>query len=148
VSTALEFSNAESAQLGIPLPAGTIRVYRKDGEQLEFVGEDKIEHTPRNERVRLSLGNAFDLVGERKRTAFDVNQAARTMDESFEIRLRNRGEVPVEIRAVEHLVRSASWTVSTKTMDFKPVDSHTIEFPAAVPAEGEITIRYAVRYTW
>ncbi len=148
VSTALEFTNAESAQLGIPLPAGTIRVYRKDGEQLEFVGEDRIEHTPRNERVRLKLGNAFDLVGERKRTAFDINQAARTMDESFEIRLRNQGKVQTEILAVEHLVRSASWTVPTKTQDFKQLDSHTIEFRTAVPAEGETTIRYSVRYTW
>ena len=112
VATSLEFTNAEASHMGVPLPAGQIRVYRKDGAQLEFVGEDSIPHTPRNEVVRLNLGNAFDLSGDRVRTDFSVDQTNRTMEERFEIRLNNRGKKPVEIDVVEHLVRAANWIVS------------------------------------
>ncbi len=148
VESVLEFTNSEAAALGIPLPAGVLRVYRKDGEQLEFVGEDQLGHTPRNETVRIRLGNAFDLVGERKRTNFDVDQAQHTMDESFEIRLRNQGKSPVQIRAVEHLVRTAKWTMSSKSMECLPLDSHTVEFLVPVAAESEAVVTYTVHYTW
>ena len=86
-----EFKNAETNQLGIALPAGKLRFYRRDDDgQLQFVGENTIDHTPRNETVRVTTGNAFDLVGERKQTNFHVDTADKWMDESFEIKLRNR----------------------------------------------------------
>jgi len=148
VSTALEFTNSEASSLGIPLPEGSVRVYRKDGEQLEFVGEDHIGHTPKNEKVTLTLGNAFDLVGERKRTNFQLDTSRRVMDESFEIKLRNQGKNMVEIRVVEHLTRAANWTVSAKSMNFDALNSHTIQFNAKVPSEGETIVTYTVHYTW
>jgi hypothetical protein len=148
VATALEFTNSEEAHLGIPLPGGTIRVYRKDGAQLEFVGEDSIEHIPRNEVVRLNLGNAFDLVGEHKRTTFQSDTVRKTMDESFEIRLRNQGQGPVEIKVVEHLVRSETWSITAKSHEFEPLNSHSMEFKVAVPAGGETLVTYTVHYTW
>jgi hypothetical protein len=148
VTTALEFTNSEASRLGIPLPGGNIRVYRKDGAQLEFVGEDTIQHTPRNELVRLNLGNAFDLTGDRKRTDFSVDQSRRSMEERFEIRLHNRGKKPVEIRVVEHLARAANWTVTAKSHEFRKLDSHTIEFSVPVIPERETTATYSVRYTW
>src|SRR5205807_70831 len=86
-----EFANAETNQLGIALPKGKLRFYRRDADgQLQFVGENEIDHTPRNETVRVTTGNAFDLVGERKQVNFHVDTRAHTMDESFEIKLRNR----------------------------------------------------------
>ena len=86
-----EFKNAETNQLGIALPAGKLRFYRRDDDgQLQFVGENTIDHTPRNETVRVTTGNAFDLVGERKQTDFHVDTADKWMDETFEIKLRNR----------------------------------------------------------
>ncbi|MEI9863451.1 MAG: hypothetical protein WDN00_02635 [Limisphaerales bacterium] len=101
-----EFKNAETNQLGIALPAGKLRFYRRDdGGQLQFVGENTIDHTPRNETVRVTTGNAFDLVGERKQTNFRVDTSEKWVDETFEIKLRNRKKEPVEIRVVEHLYR-------------------------------------------
>jgi hypothetical protein len=148
VATALEFTNSEAARLGIPLPGGNVRVYRKDGAQLEFVGEDTIEHTPRNEVVRLNLGNAFDLTGDRKRTDFSVDQANRSMEERFEVRLNNRGKKPAEIRVVEHLVRAANWSVREKSHEFRKLDSNTIEFTVLVAPDGDSALTYTVHYTW
>ncbi|MEI6872138.1 MAG: hypothetical protein WCL08_07640 [Verrucomicrobiota bacterium] len=148
VESRLEFMNSEAAKLGIALPAGLLRVYRKNGEQLEFVGEDRLDHTPRNERVQVKLGNAFDLVGERKRTAFQLDNARKMMDESFEIKLRNQAKTPVEIRVVEHLVRSAAWKLTQKSREFRTLDSHTIECLVPVAAESESVWTYTVHYTW
>lgn len=148
IESLLEFSNNEASKLGFPMPGGKIRVYRKDGEQLEFLGEDRISHTPRNETVRMRLGSAFDLLGERVRTEFNVDQARRTMDEAFEVRLKNRTHLPVEIRVVEHLSRHSAWTLTRKSAEFRKKDSHTIEFDVPVAADSEITLTYGVRYTW
>ena len=85
-----EFVNAETNHLGIALPKGKLRFYRRDADgQLQFVGENEIDHTPRNETVRVTTGNAFDLVGERKQTSFRVDTGDKWIDESFEIKLRN-----------------------------------------------------------
>jgi hypothetical protein len=148
IESSLEFTNTETSSLGKPLPAGTLRVYRKDGEQLEFVGEDRLDHTPAQEKVRLKLGNAFDLVGERKRTDFQVDQARRTMDESFEIKLRNQGKKPVEIQAVEHLVRTTRWNLTAKTLEPRQIDSHTLEFTVPVAPRSEAVVKYTVHYSW
>lgn len=148
IESLLEFSNNEASKLGFAMPSGKMRVYRKDGDQLEFVGEDQVNHTPRNETVRLRLGNAFDLLGERVRTEFNVDQARRTMDEAFEVRLKNRSHLPVQIRVVEHLSRHSTWTVTRKSAEFRKKDSHTIEFEVPVAADSEITLTYGVRYTW
>lgn len=148
VATALEFTNSEASRLGMPLPGGNMRVYRKNGAQLEFVGEDTIQHTPRNEVVRLNLGNAFDLTGDRRRSDFSLDQSRRSMEERFEIRLNNRGKKPVEIRVVEHLVRAANWTVTAKSHEFRKLDSHTIEFNVPVSPDREAAVTYSVHYTW
>ena len=91
ISVMREFKNADTNQLGIALPAGKLRFYRRDDDgQLQFVGENTIDHTPRNETVRVTTGNSFDLVGERKQTNFNVDRADKWIDETFEIKLRNR----------------------------------------------------------
>ncbi|MGD2095064.1 MAG: hypothetical protein PVH77_08675, partial [Phycisphaerales bacterium] len=102
-----EFENSEENNLGIPLPRGVVRFYRRDDDgQLEFTGENIIDHTPKDETVRVYTGNAFDLVGERKRTHYQIDTGADWLDEAFEIKLRNRKEKgSVEIRVVEHLYR-------------------------------------------
>src|SRR3984957_7197387 len=125
-----EFVNAETNHLGIALPAGKLRFYRRDDDgQLQFVGENTIDHTPRNETIRVTTGNAFDLVGERKQTDFHVDTGDKTMDESFEIKLRNRKkDAPVTIRVVEHLYRWNNWQITAKSNDFVKKDSQTIEF--------------------
>jgi hypothetical protein len=148
VASTLEFTNTEESKLGLPMPAGVLRVYRKDGDQMEFVGEDRIEHTPRREKVRVSLGNAFDLVGERKRVDFQIDQSRRMLDESFEIRLRNQSKNAVEIRVLEHFVRAANWSFVAQSQEFHQLDSHTAECVVPVAAEEESVLTYKVHYTW
>jgi hypothetical protein len=144
-----EFVNAETNHLGIALPKGKLRFYRRDADgQMEFVGEDQIDHTPRNETIRVTTGNAFDLVGERKQTNFRVDTSEKWMDESFEIKLRNRKKEPVEIRVVEHLYRWSSWDITQKSDDFKKTDSQTIEFRVPVKPDEERTLTYTVHYSW
>jgi hypothetical protein len=145
-----EFVNAETNQLGIALPAGKLRFYRRDADsQLQFVGENTIDHTPRNETVRVTTGNSFDLVGERKQTDFRVDTGDKWIDESFEIKLRNRKkDTPVEIRVVEHLYRWSNWEITKKSDDFVKRDSQTIEFRIPVKPDEERTVTYTVHYSW
>jgi hypothetical protein len=144
-----EFVNAESNHLGIALPAGKLRFYRSnDDKQLEFTGEDRIDHTPRNETVRVTTGNAFDLVGERKQTNFKLDTSEKWMDETFEIKLRNRKSEPVEIRVVEHLYRWNNWNVTLKSDEFVKKDAQTLEFRVAVQPDQEKVITYTVHYSW
>ena len=144
-----EFVNAETNHLGIALPKGKLRFYRRDADgQMEFVGEDMIDHTPRNETIRVTTGNAFDLVGERKQTNFRVDTSDKWLDETFEIKLRNRKKEPVEICVVEHLYRWSNWEITQKSDDFKKTDSQTIEFRMPVKPDEERTVTYTVHYSW
>jgi len=144
-----EFVNSETNHLGIALPAGKLRFYRRnDDGQLEFTGEDTIDHTPRNETIRVTTGNSFDLVGERKQTNFHVDTGDKWMDESFEIKLRNRKKEPVEIRVVEHLYRWNNWEITQKSDDFKKTDAQTIEFRVPLKPDEEKIMSYTVHYSW
>jgi hypothetical protein len=150
VTVMREFVNAETNQLGIALPAGKLRFYRRDADgQLQFVGENTIDHTPRNETVRVTTGNAFDLVGERKQKDFRVDTSEKWMNETFEIKLRNRKkDAAVEFRVVEHLYRWSNWQITAKSDDFTKKDAQTIEFRVPVKPDEEKTITYTVHYSW
>jgi hypothetical protein len=144
-----EFSNSETNHLGMPLPKGRVRFYRRnDDGQMEFTGENVIDHTPRNETVRVYTGNAFDLAGERRRTDYKIDINKHMLDESFEIKVRNHKKEPVEVRVVEHLYRWITWDVSAHSDQFKKTDSKTIEFPVTIAPDEEKTIAYTAHYTW
>jgi hypothetical protein len=144
-----EFVNADTNRLGVALPKGKLRFYRRgDDGQLEFTGENEIDHTPRNETIRVRTGNSFDLVGERKPTNFKTDRADKWMDETFEIKLRNRKKEPVEIRVVEHLYRWSNWDIAAKSDDFKKTDAQTIEFRVKVQPDEEKVVTYTVHYSW
>jgi hypothetical protein len=145
-----EFVNDETNHLGIALPAGKLRFYRRDTDgQLQFVGENTTDHTPRKETVRLTTGNAFDLVGERKQTDFHVDTGDKWMDETFEIKLRNRKKTDaVEICVVEHLYRWSNWEITAKSDSFTKKDTQTIEFRVPVKPDEEKKITYTVHYSW
>ena len=146
VAVRMEFENAKKNGLGMALPAGKVRVYKEDADKaLEFVGEDQIDHTPRDEKVRLYLGNAFDVVGERKRTDYR-EVSTRTHQESFEIEIRNHKDETIEITVVEHLF--GDWTIPEKSQEYVKKDSHTVEFPLTVAANGSAKVTYTVRTTW
>jgi len=144
-----EFKNSEKNHLGMPLPAGRIRFYTQDADgQMEFTGENTIEHTPKDETVRLYTGDSFDLVGERKRTDWRINEANHWADESFEIKVRNHKKDAAEIRVVEHLFRWLNWDITAKSQDFAKTDAQTIEFRVPLKADEEKTVTYTVHYTW
>jgi hypothetical protein len=144
-----EFVNSETNHLGIALPKGKLRFYRRDADgQMEFIGENEIDHTPRDETIRVTTGNAFDLVGERRQTDFKVNSNEHWADESIEIKLRNHKKVPVEIRVVEHLSRWNNWKITANSDDFVKKDSQTIEFQIPVKTDEEKTVTYTVHYSW
>ncbi len=148
VMVMLEFRNAEEDGLGVPLPKGKVRVYKEDVDgSTEFVGEDEIDHTPTDERVRLYLGDAFDIVGERKQTDFK-KLGDRALEESFEISVRNHKQEAVEVRVVEHLYRWSEWQIVEASDEYVKLDARTIEFRVNVPKDGEATITYTVRYRW
>lgn len=142
----LEFQNSKQNGLGIPLPAGVVRIYREDVDgSLEFIGEDAINHTAKDEMVRLYLGDAFDIVGERKlinRRKLDRNMR----EESWQIVLRNHKEEDVEVRVIERLY--GYWEIIEASDEYTKLDAYTVEFKVKVPADGEKKINYTVLYRW
>jgi hypothetical protein len=144
-----EFRNSDANHLGMPLPKGRVRFYRRnDDGQIEFTGENTIDHTPHDETVRLYTGNAFDLAGERRRSDYIVDSGKHTATESFEIKIRNHKKEPVEVRVVEHLYRAANWDVASSSAEYKKTDSRTIEFPVTIAPDEEKTITYTAHYSW
>jgi hypothetical protein len=150
VDVYLEFRNDKQYGLGVPLPAGRIRVSKLDAADgsLEFIGEDRIDHTPKDEQVRVKLGSAFDVVGERRQTDFSVDTKAQWMEEQIEVKLRNHKDQPVRVMVKENLYRWSNWKILTKTHEFVKEDARTVTFPVDVPQSGETLVRYRVRYTW
>lgn len=149
VGAYLEFDNKKANQLGVPLPAGRTRVNQasEDGT-LEFIGEDVIKHTPRNEAVRIKLGESFDIVGDRRQTGFTVDSTGKTIDETFEISVRNRKQTAATVVVREYLYRWSNWDITAKNHAFEKRDAQTIDFPLNIAADGETKLTYTVRYTW
>ena len=150
VGVFVTFKNDQKNRLGVPLPKGRIRAYKQDSadDSLEFVGEDLIDHTPRNETVRIKLGNSFDVVGERKVVDFKIDKARKTMSETIELQVRNQKDVIQNVVVREHLYRWRNWEMTERNLPFEKIDANTIEWRLAIAPEGEKTIRYTVRYTW
>lgn len=147
----LRFRNAAANGLGVPLPAGRLRVSKLDpaDQSLEFIGEDLIEHTARDERVEVKLGSAFDVVGERRQLDFRIDTRARWMEEDIEVRVRNqKPDQAVAVVVKEHLHRWSTWSVPQHSHEFSKEDARTIHFALRVAAKGEAVVRYTARYTW
>jgi len=144
-----EFNNSGDNRLGMPLPKGRLRFYRRDeGGQLEFTGENEIDHTPKDELIRLYTGNAFDLTGERRRVDYRLDSRGRSVDESFEMTVRNHKTTSAEVRIVEHLYRWSNWDIIRTSDPFNKVDSQTVAFTVQIPANGEKVVSYQVHYSW
>ena len=146
VGVFLEFDNREANALGMPLPAGVMRIYQEDSEgMLQFAGEDRIKHTPKDETVTLRMGNAFDVIGERVQT--DYRRIASNVHECrFEIILRNHKEEDIVVDIVEPM--PGDWEVIVSSMEFEKKDAHTAVFHVPVRSDGEATVTYRVRVTY
>jgi hypothetical protein len=150
VDVYLKFKNDEKQGLGMPLPAGRIRVSKLDPEDggLEFIGEDVIKHTPREEQVLIRLGQAFDVVGERKQTDFRFDAGRRRMDETIEIEVRNRKKEAVQVIVQERMYRWTNWEFVGSPPAHEKLDARTIHIPVNIEPNGTTTVKYTVRYTW
>jgi hypothetical protein len=145
-----EFANSIANHLGIPLPKGRVRFYRRDQDgQVEFTGENEIDHTPKDETVRVYTGNAFDISGERRQTKFQSQmQPGGWLDEAFEIKLRNHKKETATVRVVEHLFRWSTWTITQESATHRQTDSRTIEYDVTLQPDEERTLTYTAHYTW
>ena len=144
-----EFKNSEVNKLGMALPKGKVRFYTQDGDrQLEFVGENRIDHTPKDEVIRVLTGNSFDLVGEHRMTNNTEDGANRLATQSFEIKVRNRKKEPVEIHVVEHAARGGNWTLTAQSQPHEKKDASTFEFRVPLKPDEEKVVTYTIRYTW
>jgi len=143
-------------KLGIPLPAGRIRVNKRDAQGAqdefadapEFIGEDTLPHTPRDEQLSIHVGSAFDLVADRTETDFSASADRRTITETIEIKLRNRKTDPVTILVREPLYRWSQWEITACSEKYTKRDARTIEIPVELKAGEEKAITYTARYTW
>jgi hypothetical protein len=143
VAVSLKFQNEEANQLGLPLPGGVVRIYQEDSEgMLQFAGEDRIQHTPKDEEVRLKMGDAFDVVADRIQRDFK-QIAPQVFEAEFEVTIRNHKENDISVDIVEPM--PADWEILEKTHEFEKKDAHTAIFSVAVPADGETTVTYRVR---
>ncbi len=148
VQVAHEFRNSAENHLGLPLPGGRMRYFRRTNDQeLEFIGEYDAPPTAANELVRAETGFAFDLVAERTRTSFDIDTDKHTASETFEIKLRNHKKTAVEIRVVENVGRWHTWEIKTKSDPFTKKDIKTIEFNVPVNPGEEHKLTYTVVYS-
>lgn len=150
VAAFLEFKNDKDNSLGMALPAGRVRVNQANAADgsLEFIGEDVIGHTPRNETLTLKLGKSFDVVGDRRQTDFRIDTAGKWLEESFEISVRNRKEEAVEVRVREYAYRWSQWSLKSHSHPFSKRDAQTIDFPLQLAADTEVKLRYTIRYSW
>ena len=146
VAVVEKIKNSEANHLGMPIPAGRLRVYRRDTDgQVQFVGESMIEHTPAEQEIGIVTGRAFDVTGTRKQT--EAHQASHSSDESYELKLSNQKAQAVTVHVIEHLNRD-NWKITAKSTDFTKKDVSTIDFPVMVPAKGEAVLTYSVHYSW
>lgn len=144
INVIVEFQNKENQKLGVPMPKGKVRVYKSDGESIEFIGEDLIDHTPKNETIKLKIGDAFDLLAEETQTEHK-QITNKIYEQTFEIKLKNRKKENVEIEVERYL--GLNWEIMSKSHEFKKKNAQTITFNIPVKADGETTLTYKVRYS-
>ena len=141
-----QFKNEEKAGLGMPMPAGVIRVYQNDSKGgTHFVGEDHIDHTPKDEMLNLKIGSAFDIVSERKQIDFE-KIASNVYEIEHEVVLRNHKTTPVTVEVNEPI--GGTWRIIRSTHEYTKTDAWAAQFNVSVPADGSTTLKYRVRVTY
>jgi hypothetical protein len=144
VTATLRFRNDKAAGLGLPLPAGRVRMF----EGKDFLGEAQLGHTAAGQDVALTIGEVFDLKAERKREDFQLDRAGRTMSERISITLKNAKTQAATVRVSERLGRWTDWEITSSSVPAVKRNAQTTSFDVSVPAGGETTLSYTVRYRW
>lgn len=146
VKVVMNLNNSAENGLGMPLPAGVVRVYKADSEgQLQFLGEDSIDHTPKDEEFEVNVGNSFDVTGTRTQTNYKrINDNVR--QQSYEIELKNHKDEAQEVTVVEHFY--GDWEITSNSDEYEKTDAYTAKWKVTVPANGSKKVSYTVRYTY
>jgi hypothetical protein len=146
VQVHLKFKNSKDNSLGMPLPEGTVRVYETDSHgQEQFIGEDHIAHTPKDEQLDLLIGNAFDIVEERKQTEYQ-SLGSNASESAYQITIRNHKEVPVTVQVNEPL--GADWTMESSNHKYEKTSAFSVRFEVSVHANSQSVLDYRVRVKW
>jgi hypothetical protein len=141
-----QFKNEEPTGLGLPMPAGVVRVYQADSKGgIQFVGEDRINHTPKNETLNIKIGNAFDVVCERKQTDFQ-RIASNVYEVEYEVTLRNQKASGITVEVNEPI--GGTWTMLRSSYNWTKTDAWAAQFMVPVASEGQSVLRYRVRITY
>ncbi|NLF30575.1 MAG: DUF4139 domain-containing protein [Planctomycetes bacterium] len=150
VDVVIEVPNTEANRLGLPLPAGPVRVVQtaSDGRGAVFLGAERIDHTPAGETLDLQIGSTFDVVGERRQAGFRLEKGRAWMQEQIEIRLRNRKDEAATVRVKEPMYRWATWRLTAESIKHAEVENRTVLWDVPVPAGEEKVLTYTVEYTW
>ncbi len=150
VDVYLKWKNTKKIGLGIPLPAGRVRISAidKSNKNPIFIGEDVIDHTARDEEIQLKMGSAFDVFVEKKQMNFSVDENRHIMEESFEVVLKNHKDHELKVFVQENFYRTANWEVLQNSNPFEKVNAGTIKFPLVLKARSDTKVQYTVRYTW
>jgi len=145
VDVIIEFANKESNNLGMPMPKGKVRLYKADKETIEFVGEDNINHTPKDEKVKLKIGEAFDVTAEEVQT--DSKQVTnKVQEQSYKITLKNHKSENITVEVQRQL--GDNWEITESSMEYKKQDARTVTYQVPVNKDGEATLTFTVRYTY
>ncbi|NLF40093.1 DUF4139 domain-containing protein [bacterium] len=146
IAVFIAFTNSQENALGIPLPKGTVRVYKADSSgNNQFIGEDNIDHTPKNERIELKLGDAFDITSERRQMSF-TRLADNMFEMSWEVKVRNHKDEDITVEMIEPL--GGDWKITESSVPFIKKDAGTAQFNLPVKKDGEAVLTYTVRVKW
>jgi hypothetical protein len=146
VQVALKFNNSKEKGLGMPLPAGTVRVYKADSQgQLQFLGEDSIDHTPKDEEIKVVVGNAFDITGTRTQTSYN-KVSSDVWKESYETEIKNHKSEAQEVRIVEHFY--GDWEITSSSDPYEKKDAFSAEWTIKVPVNGSKKVSYTVERSY
>ncbi len=144
----MEFTNSEKLGLGMPLPKGKIRVYKADSQgDLQFIGEDEIDHTPKDEKVRVYLGEAFDITCERTRANVETI-GPNHQKISYEIKLKNHKNNDIVVTVIEDTPGWYEWKIEKSNLEYKKVSAYKVEFQVPVKSNGDNTMTYTIESWW
>ena len=147
VGVFVEFQNEKQHGLGVPLPKGIVRVYKNDSSgNAQFIGEDRVDHTPKDEAIRLKLGDAFDVTANKKQTSYKKESAfgryKHAASSSYDIEIHNAKSKDVVVKVLEPV--PGDWKILESTLDYEKVNAHTVQWLVKVPAEKRVTLSYKV----
>ncbi|MCU7495360.1 MAG: DUF4139 domain-containing protein [Ignavibacteria bacterium] len=145
VAVAVEFENTQKNNLGMPMPKGKVRVNKSDGKTVEFIGEDMVDHTPKDEKIKLKIGDAFDIVAEETQTE-NVRISDKVYEQAYEIKLRNRKKEDVTVEVERAL--GLNWEMLSSSIDYQKKDAQTVTFKVPVKKGEETVLKFKVRYAY